>query len=52
MERPAIPKMTILPKPDPVEPGNEEVPLTRSIVTTKPSIASVASIEFSGERMI
>ena len=58
-KRPAMPKTTILPKPESVEPvkevepaEEEEVSPAKSIIVTKPSIASVASTKFGGERMI
>ena len=58
-KRPAMPKTTILPKPEPVEPveevepaEEEEVSPAKSIIIAKPSIASVTSTKFGGERMI
>ena len=54
--RPAMPKTAILPKPEPVaEVGpaeEEEVSPVKSIIIAKPSIASVTSTKFGGERMI
>ena len=58
-KRPAMPKTTILPKPESVEPvkevepaEEEEVSPAKSIIVTKPSIASFASTKFGGEGMI
>lgn len=58
-KRPPMPKTPILPKPEPVEPvaevepaEEEEVSPAKSIIITKPSIASVTSNKFGGERMI
>lgn len=58
-KRPAMPKTTILSKPEPVEPvaevepaEEEEVSPAESIIVAKPSIASVTSTKFGGERMI
>ena len=58
-KRPAGPKKAILPKPEPVEPveevesvEEEEVSPVKSIIISKPSIASVTSTKFGGERMI
>ena len=43
----------MLPKPEPVEPvEEEEVSPVKSIIVSKPSIASVTSTKFGGERMI
>ena len=55
--RPAIPKTAILPNSEPVEPvaevgPEEEVSPAKSVVITKPSIASVTSTQFGDERMI
>ena len=57
--RPAMPKMPILPNPEPVESvaevepaEEEEVSLAKSIIIAKPSIVSVTSTKFGGERMI
>ena len=57
--RPAMPKTAILPKPEPVEPvvelepaEEEEASPAKSIIIAKPSIASVTSTKFGGERMI
>jgi hypothetical protein len=54
-----MPKTAILPKPEPVEPvvevgpaEEEGVSPAKSIVISKPSIASVTSTKFGGERMI
>lgn len=54
-----MPKTTILPKPEPVErvveaePAEEkEVSPAKSIIIAKPSIVSVTSTKFGGERMI
>lgn len=58
-KRPAMPKTAILPKPEVVEPvkeveaaEEEEVSPAKSIIVSKPSIASVTSTKFGGERMI
>jgi hypothetical protein len=57
-KRPAMPRTAILPKPEPVEPVEEVEPAeegvspAKSIVITKPSIASVTSTKFGGDRMI
>jgi len=58
-KRPVIPKTAILPKPEPVEPVMEVGPAeeegvspAKSIIVTKPSIVSVTSTKFGGERMI
>jgi serine/arginine repetitive matrix protein 2 len=58
-KRPAMPKTAILPKPERVKPveevepvEEEEVSPAKSIIVTKPSIASVSSTKFGGERMI
>ena len=58
-KRPAMPRTAILPKPEPVEPveevepaEEEEVSPAKSIIVAKPSIASVTSTKFGGERMI
>jgi len=55
-KRPAMPKAAILPKPEPVEEvepaEEEEISPGKSIIIVKPSIASVTSTEFGGERMI
>ena len=54
--RPAIPKTVVLPNPEPVvEVGpieEEEISPAKSVVITRPSIASVTSTKFGGERMI
>jgi len=57
--RPAMPKAAVLPNPEPVEPvvevepaEEEEVSPAKSIVIAKPSIASVTSTKFGGERMV
>jgi len=51
-----VPKKTILPKPEPVEEvesvEEQEISPVKSIIITKPSIASVSSTKFGGERMI
>ena len=51
-----MPKTAVLPKPEPVaeaEPAEEEgVSPAESIVIARPSIASVTSTKFGGERMI
>ena len=53
------PKAAAMPKPVPVEPVKESeaaeeelVSPVKSVVVTKPSIASVSSTKFGGERMI
>jgi len=55
-KRPPMPKTAILPKPEPVEEvepaKEEEVSPAKSIIISKPSIASVTSTKFGGERMI
>ena len=58
-KRPAMPKTAILSKTEPVEPvaevepaEEEEVSPAESIIVAKPSIASVTSTKFGGERMI
>lgn len=58
-KRPAMPKTSILPKPEPIESVTEAetteeegVSPAKSIIITKPSIASVTSTKFGGERMI
>ena len=58
-KRPAMPKTAILPKREPVESvvevepaKEEEVSPAKSIIVAKPSIASVTSTGFGGERMI
>jgi hypothetical protein len=58
-KRYAMYKAAALPKQDPVEPieelevaEEEVVSPTKSVIVTKPSIASVASTKFGGERMI
>jgi len=58
-KRLAMPKAAILPKPEPVEPveevepaEEEEISPDKSIIIVKPSIASVNSTKFGGERMI
>jgi len=46
-------KKAIVPKPEPVEPvEEEEISPVKSIIISKPSIASVTSTKFGGERMI
>jgi len=54
-KRPPMPKTAILPELEPieeVEPAKEEVSPAKSIIISKPSIASVTSTKFGGERMI
>lgn len=58
-KRPLIPKTAILPNPESIEPVEEVDPAeeekispTKSVIVTKPSIVSVASTKFGGERMI
>ena len=58
-KRLAMPKTAILSKPEPVEPvaevepaEEEEVSPAESIIVAKPSVASVMSTKFGGERMI
>ena len=58
-KRPTMPKTAILPKREPVESvvevepaKEEEVSPAKSIIVAKPSIASVTSTGFGGERMI
>jgi serine/arginine repetitive matrix protein 2 len=58
-KRPAMPKTTILPRPEVVEEveevaatKEEEVSPAKSMIISKPSIASVTSTKFGGERMI
>ena len=55
-KRPAVSKTAILPKPDVIEEAEaaeeEEVSPAKSIIVSKPSIASVTSTKFGGERMI
>jgi serine/arginine repetitive matrix protein 2 len=51
-----MPKTAILPKAEPVEEADateeEEISPAKSIIVSKPSIASVTSTKFGGERMI
>ena len=56
-KRPAKPKAVSLPKPEPVKEEHEGVEEdvvspVKSVIITKPSIASVSSTKFGGERMI